>query len=387
VSSVLLDPRVLDASSLTPRATSPIYLPIGVEGQMDNDGAGTVGVLYVINRDDEAVVQFGVASKLTLMIKEILARGAGPVVAAASAKGSGPTLVQRQAVWASMESDTNIRIRLTASETQADLVALATSLSNADLLFNKQISVVGMPIGTTKANLITAATAIQGATTPAGASSPAATRIGLIGPAVYDQSGTLRGGSIAAAATAAEIAKNADPSNDLDLWPVSLLTGIEKDVNGLPVFRRSVVAGTAVDDYEDLLQAGVSPLQPSRVAGGVMTTHLRTCYIVNTTYDNLYTRIIVDQVFIDVRDYILDQNFLRTGNTAAVRARMKSGIEALLNERQGWISPVLQPDGSQGYNVTVTPSSDQRQVTIGYEGTVVRGISTVKVAANLTIPA
>jgi hypothetical protein len=40
VSSVLLDPRVLDASSLTPRATSPIYLPIAVEGQADADGAG-----------------------------------------------------------------------------------------------------------------------------------------------------------------------------------------------------------------------------------------------------------------------------------------------------------------------------------------------------------
>jgi hypothetical protein len=387
VSSVLLDPRVIDASSLIPRATSPIYLPIAVEGRMDNDGAGVVGVLYVINRDDEAVTLFGVASLLTGVLKEILARGAGPVIAAASAKGATPTLVQRQAVWAPMESDTTIRIRLTASEVQADLVGLATSVANADLLFNKQIALVGMPSGTTKANLIAAATAIQGAATPAGVSAPASTRIGLVGPGVYDQSGTLRGGSIAAAAVAAEIAKNADPSNDLDLWNVPLLTGIEKDANGLPLFRRSVVAGSAVDDFEDLLQAGVSPLQPSRTAGGVMTTHLRTCYIANTTYDNLYTRVIVDQVFIDVRDYILDQNFLRAGNTAAVRARMKSGIEALLTERQAWISAVTQPDGSQGYNVTVTPSSDQRQVTIGYQGTVVRGISTVKVAANLTIPA
>lgn len=387
MSSVLLDPRVIDASSLVPRATSPVYLPIGIEGAADNDGAGTVGVLYVINRDDEAVTQFGIASKLTAAVKEILARGAGPVIAVASAKGAVPTLVQRQAVWAALESDTNIRIRLTSSEVQADLVALATSVANADLLFNKQIALVGMPSATTKALLIAAATAIQGATTPTGVSAPASTRIGLVGPGVYDQSGTLRGGSIAAAAVAAEVAKNANPANDLDLWQVPLLTGIEKDVNGLPVFRRLVVAGAAVDDYEDLLQAGVSPLQPSRVAGGVMTTHLRTCYITNTTYDNLYTRIIVDQVFIDVRDYILDQNFLRAGNTAATRARMKSGVEALLTERQSWITPVTQPDGSQGYNVTVTPSADQRQVTIGYQGTVVRGISTVKVAANLTIPA
>lgn len=387
MSSVLLDPRVIDASSLVPRATSPIYLPIAVEGQMDNDGSGTVGVLYVINRDDEAVTLFGIASKLTSMVKEILARGAGPVVAGASKKGSTPLIADRQLVWGPMESDTNIRIRLTGSEIQADLVAFATSLANADLLFNKQIGLVGMPSGTTKSNLLAAATAILGAATPTGASAPSSTRIGLVGPGVYDQSGTLRGGSIAAAAVAAEVAKNADPSNDLDLWNIPLLTGIEKDVSGLPIFRRAVVAGVAVDDYEDLLQGGVSPLQPSRVAGGVMTSHLRTCFTTNTTYDNLYTRIIVDQVFIDVRDYILDQNFLRAGNTAAIRARMKSGVEALLGERRSWISPVTQPDGSQGYNVTVTPSPDQRQVTIGYQGTVVRGISTVKVAANLTIPA
>lgn len=381
MSSVLLDPRVIDASSLTPRASSAIYLPIGIEGQMDNDGTGTVGVMYVINRYDEAQTNFGVASTLTKLIKAVLDRGAGPVIAVASKKGAAPLIADRQGIWATMESDVNIRIRLTDSEVQSDLVALATSAANANLLYNKQIAVVGIASGTTKANLITAATAI------AAAGIDAAQRTALIAPGVFDANGVLQGGSFAAAAVAAEIAKNSDPSNDLDLWDIPLLTGIEKDTSGLPVFRRRVVTGAAVDDYEDLLQGGVSPLQPSRVAGGVQTTHLRTVYTTNTTFDNLYTRIIVDQVFIDVRDYILDQNFLRAGNTDATRSRMKSGVQAVLQERVAWISPVTQPDGSLGYNVTVTASPDQRQVTVGYQGTVVRGISTVKVAANLTIPA
>ena len=381
MSSVLLDPRVIDASSLTPRASAAIYLPIGVEGQMDNDGTGAVGTLYVINRYDEAQQQFGIASRLTTIIGAILDRGAGPVVAGASAKGSTPTLVQRQVVWAAMESDENIRIRLTGSEVQADLTALAASVGQADLLYNKQIAIVGLPSGTSKANLITGATAL------AGAGIAGATRTCLVGPGVYDQNGTLQGGSFAAAAVAAEVAKNSDPSNDLDLWAVPLLTAIEKDSAGLSVFRRKVVSGAAVDDYEDLLQGGVSPLQPSRVAGGVATTHLRTVYTTNTSYDNLYTRIIVDQIFLDVKAYILDNNFLRAGNTQATRARIQSGVAALLQERSAWISPVAQPDGTMGYNVTVTSSTDNRQVTVGYQGTVVRGISTVKVAANLTIPA
>lgn len=378
--STLLDPRVIDASTLVPKATSPIFMPIGIEGGMDNAGSGSILVPYVINRVDEANTTFGPAGVITGIITAVLNAGAGPVVAIASAKGATPTLVQRQAAWAIFESDTNVRIRLTGSEVQADLVAMAVSCANANLLYNKQICLVGMPSGTAKGALTTAAIAI------AAGGVDAASRTVMVAPGVYDIAGVLKGGSFAAAIVAAEIAKNADPSNDLDLWTIPLYTAIEKDGSGLDVFRRKVVTGAAVDDFEDLLQGGVSPLQPGIVAGGIQTTHLRSVYITNSEYDNIYTRIILDQLFLDVKNYILTKNFLRQGNTETVRARIKSGVDALLRERAAWVSKVTQPDGSQGYNVTVVPSLDQRQVTVGYEGVVVRGINTVKVAANLTIP-
>lgn len=382
MSSTFLDPRVIDASTLTPKASSDIFLPIAVEGQSDVGGTATAGTIYSVNRIDEAVTAFGAASTLTRVITNLLNHGAGPVLAIASIKSATlPTLVQRQTAWAKLEADVMTRIRLTDSEIQAELAAMAVSAANANLLYNKQIAIGGMPSGTTKAALLTAATAI------AAGGIDAATRTCLVAPGVYDNTGTLRGGSFAAASVAAEIAKNADLGNDLDLANVPLLMGVELGADGRPLFNRSVVAGVAVDDYEDLLQGGVSPLQPSRVAGGVATTHLRTVYVINTSYDNLYTRLIVDQIFIDVRDYVLDQNFLRAGNTPATRARMASGVEAVLRERATWIAPVPQPDGTLGYNVSVTSSSDMRQVTIGYEGIVVRGINTVKVAANLSIPA
>lgn len=378
MSSTQLDPTVIDASTLIPRQTSNIYLPIGIEGQMDNDGSGIVANPYAISRVDQAITSFGVASVLTNLIRAVLDRGAGPVVAVASAKGSTPTLTQRQTAWEIFEADETVRLRLTGSMVQSDLVAFANSASNADLVYNKQIAISGMPSGTNKAGLISAASAVS----PADAS-----RFVLVGPGVFDQNGVLQGGNYAAACVAAEVAKNADPSNDLDLWPLSLLTGIETDTSGRPIFMRRVTAGVAVDDFEDLLQGGVSPLQPSRdAAGGVATTHLRTAAIVDGTWDNLYTRVIVDQVFIDVKAYILSNNYLRLGNTDTTRARMKSGVETLLNSRSAWITPIVQADGSTGYGVSVTPSSDMRQVTIGYQGTVVRGISTVQVAANLTIP-
>lgn len=375
--TTLLNPNVIDASTLTPRQTSAIYLPIAIEGGAATGGTAVVGTPYVISRADQCTALFGAASKLTALITAMLNAGAGPIIAVASAVSTTPTLVQRQAAWANLESDPNIRIRLTDSELQADIVALADSAANANLIYYKQIALAGLPSGTGKAALISAAAAVA---------SGSQSRFILVAPGVYDANGVLQGGSYAAAIVAAEIAKNADPSNDLDLWQLPILTGIELDTNGLPVFRRRVVAGAAVDDFEDLLQAGVSPLRPSRVPGGAMTTHLRTVYITNSQWDNLYTRIIVDQIFLDVKAYVLDGGFLRAGNTPQTQARIVSGVEALLQARQSWISPITQPDGSVGYGVSATPSPDNRQVTVGYQGTVVRGINTVQVAANLTIP-
>jgi hypothetical protein len=316
---------------------------------------------------------------LTLLVKAVLDRGAGPVVASASKKTTTPTLAERQAVWEKMESDEMIRIRLTDSVVQADHAALAVSCKNANLLYNKQFAITGAPTGTAKAAYITWATAIA-------ADSEGAKRASLVAPGVYDEAGTLRAGSFAAAVVASELAKNNNPANDLDLWPLILLSAIEKGADGLPVFRRKVVTGVAVNDFEDLLQGGVSPLMVASAAtGGVQTTHLRTVFTTDGTFDSLMTRIIIDQLFLLVKNYILEGAFLRAGNTQQTRDRIRSGVDALLNEHTSWLNKVPQPDGTDGYNVAVTSSPDQRQLTISYQGEVVRGISTVQVAGNLTI--
>lgn len=377
-----LFPAVVDASTLGQKLTSPIYLPIGIEGQMDNAGDATVGVLYSIVRTDQAVQKFGPASRLTALVNALLVRGAGPVIAVASKKGSTPLLADRQGAWALLESDPNVRIRLTDSLVQAELAQLAASCANAALINHKHICLVGMAAGTTKAALITAAAAVA-----AGGAKEGATRSVFIGPGVYDDVGTLQDGGFASAIVAAEVAKNGDPSNDLDQAVLPLLTAIEKDAAGMPIFREKVVSGVAVNDYEDLLQAGVSPLMtpPVQGTGGVSISHLRTVYITDTTHDSLMTRIIEDQVFLDVKNYVLSGGFLQQGNTPETRKRIQSGVDAILHERIAWISPLPQPDGSTGYGVDVTSSTDQRQVTVNYQGQIVRGIQTVQVAGNLSI--
>jgi phage tail sheath gpL-like len=375
MSSVQLYPEVKDGTSLGPRYALPNYLPIGVEGQAAEAGTGTAATPYVISRPSEADDLFGSASSLATLVKFLLGRGVPSVTAIASVKGAtAPTETERKTAWALLESDRRVRLRLTDSVTQSDLVALADSAENADLINNKQIAFGGLAAASSESTLTAAATAI------------ASKRFVLVGPAFYDETGTLQGGSIAAAAVAAEVSKNPDIADDLDTLPLPGFTGIEKDANGMPIFRLKVTGGTAVNDFETLLQGGVSPLRQG-VNGGVEITHLRTTYVTDTTFDALMTRLIVDQLFVDVRDYCEQSGYLRRGNTQENRDDLAAGVEALLAARSNWLTPKVQADGTLGYGVAVAASTDGREVTVSYSGTVVRGISTILIDATLDIPA
>lgn len=371
--STQLYPEVRDASNLGPRFSQALYLPIGIEGQKDAGGSSVINVPVDVSRPSDADTLFGAASPLGVMIKFLLGRGVPIVKAVASKSALLPTLIERQAAWALLESEQSIRLRLTDSVVQADHVALADSCEWAEGVQNKQVALMGMPVGTSSANLITAAGAI------------ASKRGVLVGPGIYDESGTLRSGAFAAAAVAAEVAKNSDLSDDLDTMTLNGFTDIERDAAGMPVFRIKAGAGVPINDFETLLIGGVSPLRRGR-DGGVEITHLRTTWTTDTTMDSLMTRLIVDQLFIDVRDYVENANFLRRGNTLANRNDMKAGVEALLAERSNWVSPMPQPDGTSGYFVAVSSSADGRQVTVSYKGQVIRGIQTVLVDAQLVIP-
>lgn len=371
--SALMYPEVQDATTLGPRFSQSVFLPVAIEGQKDAGGSATVAAVNEVFTPVQAETLFGAASSLATFVKFLLGRGIPSVKAIASASASLPTLVQRQAAWAVLEADPLIRIRLTDSVVQADHVALADSAEFAELIYHKQVAFMGMPAGTTQAALQTAAAAI------------ASKRGVLVGPGIYDENGVLLSGALAACAVAAEVAKNPDITDDLDRMMLSSFTGIERDANGMPIFRKRVTAGTAVNDFETLLTAGVSPLKTG-TNGGVEITHLRTTYITDTTFDALQTRLIVDQLFIDVRDYVLNNNFLRRGNTQKTRDDLKAGVEALLRERSNWLLPKAQPDGTMGYMVAIIPSVDLRQVTISYQGVVVRGIQKVLVDGKLEIP-
>jgi hypothetical protein len=374
--SVQLFPEVIDGSTLGQRVTNPVYLPIGIEGQADSDGDAVVNTVYSISSASEAVAHFGAASSLTALCKYLIDRGATRVTAVASAKNAAPTLVQRQAAWQTLEARREVRIRLTDDIAQATHVALATSCDNANMLNNKQFAIVGMAAATTKAALITAATAI------------ASKRVCLVGPAVYDENGVVKSGAYLAASIAALVAQNNDPADDLDTLTIPKLTGMEKDALGNNLFRSLVVAGVVVNDFEDLLQGGVSPVMPPiDGTGGVAISHLRMTYKADTSFDALMTRIIMDQLFVGIRDQATSFLSLRKGNTDTTRGQLQSRIDAFLKSNNDIVMEQVLGDGSTGYGVNVQADTSGRQQIISYGGQVVRGTQTILVNGNLVIAA
>lgn len=371
--STQLFPEVIDGTTLGAKATSAIYLPIGVEGRKDTAGDAVVGQVYLISKPSDAVTKFGPASSLTSLISFLIDQGAAPLYAVASKDNAAPILTDRQAAWQNLEAIREIRLRLTDSSVQADLVALAASTGYANMMSNKQVAIVGIAAGLTKAGALAVAAALNH------------NRTVVVGPAVYDKDGVLRSGVYAAAAVAAWVALNPDISDDGDTAILPNLLGIEKDALGNPLYREIVVGGVLQNDYEDLLQGGFSPLMPGRPSG-VAISHLRTSWITDTKWDALMTRLIVDQIFVLVREYAEAKKSLRKPNTATNRSLLASGIEELLKEHGDWIEKVVIPGATPtNYGVTVTASADNRQQIIRYQGNVVRGTQTILVQGDLTI--
>lgn len=372
--STQLYPEVISLSDVRAYYSLPNYLYIGVEGEAGVGASADVATPYKVGRYSDVNDLFVQGSPLADLINFILARGVPQVTAVASAKTT-PQLSERQAAWDVLASDADVRLRISDTVLQADMEAHADSCGDALLVSNKQVAFGGLAAGSSKATYEAAAAAIN------------SSRFVLVGPGITDEDGNAQDGVFGAAAVMAMVANNPDLSDDLDTAQVLGLTGIEMS-GGLPLWTKGVASGVAYNDFEDLLQAGVSPLERGP-AGAVQITHLRTTYTTDATMDALMTRLVDDQVYINVRNWLLGGNgrsYLRRGNTTNTREEIRVGVEALLADMSNWIRPKYLPDGKVGYGVSVTSSTDGRQLTVGYKGTIVRGIQTIVVDQQLEVP-
>jgi hypothetical protein len=368
-------PQIVDKSTLTGVFQADQFMGIGVEGQKDAGGTATVGLPIIVKTADEANTFFGPASSLASLVKFILGRGINYVYAVASASAALPLLAARQTAWAALEENENVRIRLSDSLVQADLVALADSCEFAENIQNKQFCFVQLGGVSVKATALTAATAVS------------SKRGVLTSGGVYDLNGNLLSGPYGAAYAACEVAKNPDIADSLNEMSIPATAGIEKEVaTGLPIYRLRSGGGVPINDHQDLLTGGVSPYQQGR-DGLAAFTHLRLTYAVDTTFDALTTLLIKDEVFIGIRKRLREEKFLRVGNTVDNRSRAAKVVQMFLQEHDDWVQPVALADGTTGYGVTAVPGVDEKSFTINYFGKVVRGTNVININGTLTIAA
>jgi hypothetical protein len=367
-------PQIVDKSTLTGVFQAGQFMVVGVEGQKDAGGTGLVGLPYLIRTAEDANLYFGTASSLAGLVKFLLARGLTYVMAVASGSGATPILSARQTAWTALEENPDVRIRLTDSMVQADLVALADSCEWAEGIQHKQFCVVGLSGAESKASAITAAGAI------------ASKRAVLVTPGVYDLNGNLLAGNYVAAMVAAEIAKNPDIADSLNNADIPATAGVEKDATtALPIYRLRAGAGTPVNDFQDILTAGGSPLQQSR-NGLAAFSHLRTTWTTDTTFDALMTLLIKDEVFLQLRNLLLSESYLRSGNTPNNRSLAAKKVQTWLEGHSDWVQEVPLPDGTVGYGVSSVPSTDLKSFDVAFHGQVLRGTNVININGTLTIP-
>lgn len=367
-------PQIVDESTLSGVFNTTSFFEVGVEGQADNAGSCTVGLPVTVSTAEAANNIFGPSSSLAALVKFLLNRGLDYVVAVASKKGTAPSLGERQTAWAPLEERASLRIRLTDSTTQAVLAALAVSCHNAETIQHKQFAVVGLTGPAVKATSISAAGSINHK------------RCVLVDPGIFDLNGNLQSGAYAAAYAAAEIAKNPDITDSLNLAVIPATSGIEKSTaTGLPIYRLHANGGSPIDDFQDLLSGGVSPFQQS-ADGRASFTHLRTTFKDDDTYDALMTLLIEDGIFLGIKDILLSQKFLRNGNTPSNRSLAAQVVNQYLTANGDKVQKVQLPNGETGYGVSVTPSVDKKAFTVYYTGEVVRGTNVIKINGTLTIP-
>jgi hypothetical protein len=101
----------------------------------------------------------------------------------------------------------------------------------------------------------------------------------------------------------------------------------------------------------------------------------------------LTTLLIKDQVFLDIKQLLLDHQALRRQQTPDNMSLAAKIVENYLKTHDDWVARAQLADGTQGYGVTVVPGVDGKSYTINYFGRVVRGTNVINVNGTLTIPA
>ena len=259
---------------------------------------GTANKVELITSYEEGKSVFGEDASgvygMSTLLKFLFANGAGAVKAVAVGKDESEEKDYASA-FAALSDEEDVGVMVCDSAAQSVHLNLKAAVESASAARYERIAVVG---GTaeTVAQMVDHAKAIN------------SERVVLVGPDIASDDGGTMSAVFAAAAVAAVIAGNTDPSVPIN--------GAELTLFG--------AAGKRLSDNEidQLVRGGVTPIE---TVGGVsspvrgITTKTSSGGAADTTWRELTTILIVDEVIPTIRS-ALRTRFARSKNTAQSRA-------------------------------------------------------------------
>lgn len=315
---------------------------VGIAAMYDG---GKAGQLIMLSRYEEAETAFGADKEITKLVQLLFLNGAAAVYAVPVSGESGYA-----AAFTLLGETEGIDLMMCDSTTLSVQQALRESVAEAAGARRERIAVVCGSTEETVSALIERAGNLN------------SERMVLVAPADGD------GGARAAAAVAGAIAGESDPA-------VPLGGALLRGLSGL----KSRYSDSEIDL---LVRGGVTPLET--VAGQVsvvrgVTTRTRTSGAADTTWRELTTIRVVDDVIPAVRD-ALRARFRRAKNTAQSRGAIRAQVVLELENKLAR-EIITAYDG-----VTVTADAENPTVClVDFSFTVAHGLNQIWLSAHITV--
>ena len=313
---------------------------------------GTANKVELITSYEEGKSVFGEDASgvygMSTLLKFLFANGAGAVKAVAVGEDEDKEKDYASA-FAALAGEEDVGVMVCDSAEQSVHLLLKTAAEDASAARRERIAVIGGSEETV-AQMVNHAKAVN------------SERVVLVGPDIALDSGGTLSAVFAAAAVAAVIAGNTDPSVPIN--------GAELALFG--------AAGKRLSDNEidQLVRGGVTPIE-TPVRG--ITTKTSNGGAADTTWRELTTILIVDEVIPTIRA-ALRARFARSKNTAQSRGAIRSQVVLELEEMKS-----REIMDSYGEVLVSALKSDPTVCLVEFSFTVAHGLNRIYLTAHITV--
>ena len=302
---------------------------------------GTANKVELITSYEEGKSVFGEDASgvygMSTLLRFLFANGAGAVKAVAVGKDESEEKDYASA-FAALSDEEDVGVMVCDSAAQSVHLLLKTAAEDASAARRERIAVIGGSEETV-AQMVNRAKAVN------------SERVVLVGPDIASDDGGTMSAVFAAAAVAAVIAGNTDPSVPIN--------GAELTLFG--------AAGKRLSDNEidQLVRGGVTPIE---TVGGV-----------SSPVRGITTILIVDEVIPTIRS-ALRTRFARSKNTAQSRGAIRSQVVLELEEMKS-----REIVDSYGEVLVSALKSDPTVCLVEFSFTVAHGLNRIYLTAHITV--